>query len=127
MTEIGGEEMIEALARWHDFESVRPVDLERLAEWRRRLNEGEELRDIIAEQIKEQGQAALDARDALRAVAEGVGLTPEGKMAFALGITLLVKGYEPLPIETALDTAAYVGLIVGLTARQLADERQADT
>jgi hypothetical protein len=118
---IGLEEMAEALSRWGDFVDVTaPADLEqRVEETRRRMDSGEKLPDILAEQI-ESGSPELVG--AIRAIARSVGLDQDAYAAFILGIGPVIGDQSDFPIESAIDTAAFAGLIVGLTARQLADD-----
>lgn len=119
---IGLDEMVEALGRWQEFVDVAaPVDLdERVAEIRRRLDAGGKLRDVLAEVVEDDDHKVVAG--AVRARARGAGLDDQAYAAFILGMPALLRELHELPVEKALETAAFAGLIVGLTARQLADE-----
>ena len=99
---IGDAEMIEALGRWKDFETVGVGETSGLPQ--------EEIDEKVA--------------DALRAQGEGLGLTPEAKRAFWLGIGSFLKHLGPPLTPENLETAAYMGLVIGLMAREQASEAE---
>ena len=115
--DVGHEEMIQAVGRWLEFDrSQSPADHEG-AEIRRRLDRGEGLLDYLDPD---------GAARAIRAFARGVGLTDDAYSAFILGVSAILRGYENQPPEQQRDTSAVIGLLVGLTARRLADQRSPD-
>lgn len=119
---IGLEEMAEAVARWDRFkDAAAPVELEeQVADLRRRLDEGADLREVLAEYIE--GEEAKTPASSLYAYARGVGVDAKACLAFIVGMSTQLRDFRHLPVEIAIDGAAFAGLVVGLTARQLAEE-----
>lgn len=124
-TEVGGnigpEEIEQALGRWLDFVDTQPPADHEVAEMRRRLDRGEDRQKVLRDHLDPTAAAS-----AVRAFARGVGLTDDAYRTFLLGVTAILRENENQPPEFQRDTAAVIGLIVGLTARQLADQRASD-
>lgn len=97
-----------------------PLDPEQLAEARRRLEDGEPLESVVLD-LSPTGEAADVHADRVRLAAIAAGLSSGAWLAFLLGAPALLRPCLPLPPEQAIERAAVFGLIVGLTARQLAD------
>jgi hypothetical protein len=98
---IEEEHMIRALARWKDFEAAQVAETTGLEEPERGLK--------IAEGLRAQG--------------EGLGLTDDAKAAYYRGMAAILRSIDPPPEGTlSLESAAYMGLSVGLTAAELASE-----
>jgi hypothetical protein len=119
MIPIGAEEIVQAVRRVQDFEQVQMPSLETMAEVKERVAAGESAGAVIFEAAQEHSKATAQA---LRCLKESCGLTSGAQLAFWAEIPLLLEGLETLPSEMGIDQAALVGLIVGLTAQQLAEE-----
>lgn len=93
MTEIGVDDIAQALKRWQDFRAANPTS----------LPPDVELRQDVAQ-------------------AGAAGLSEDGLLTFRIRVKSMLREIERGKRISDLEEAAYIGLIVGLTARQLADE-----
>jgi hypothetical protein len=115
------EEILEALRRWQDFDRLHPTGFPP----RFHVEAEEDGHPLVLTEH----QGTLPLAEALVAQAQGVGLTPAASKTFAINVEDAMQdlGLEDDLAEQAareaLSTAAYMGLIIGLTARDLAEER----
>jgi hypothetical protein len=111
MAEITAEDIREAFERWDDFARVQGG------------GEGmtpEEMREKILALASGQDEGVQP--EALASLALAVGITPEARGEFYARADEFIRRTTFLPPEQVADYAAFMGLIVGLTARQLAAE-----
>jgi hypothetical protein len=115
--QIGYEEMKQALERWQDLLHLRSASLERLAA---RIKRGELDNDAIVAALERTHENELQATHTM---AEAAGLSDDARVAFIAGTRQLLESFVQFdePPETLIDCAAFAGLCIGLTARQLAD------
>lgn len=105
--------MAEALKAWQDFREVNDGTLPPLFEMSR---------DGTSTETHYGNAEALDLQ------AEGLNLSVEGRIAFRLTIQSFLRTWEQEGILESIpplgyaELAAYMGMIVGLKARELADE-----
>jgi hypothetical protein len=122
MSTIGPDEVAQGLKHWRDFTDyliIRDLDAfaEAVASGRLSYEEGHRL-----------ATGPRDENDkAWEAMRDGVGLSPEAHGAFVAGARELlrqigIEGGEKLSANELL-MIAFMGLAVGLKARQLADEK----
>lgn len=140
MNEIRPKDIEEAFRRWRDFIALQPINEEAMAERKALLETGElTMRELMNEAHAETDTGA--AAERVAAIRESVDMNRETQRAFWVEFDKEFHGHPLRPILTdefsreqilsaireAADerasTGAFIGLIVGLTARQLADER----
>lgn len=121
------EEIAEALVQWQQFEGVLQAFREgetdepvTRAHQRYEITDKELLSKLM--RLRADDGRADESASNLRALARGVGLSDDAYRAFLEGFDSVSRHYHELPVENAIDLAAVAGLIVGLTARKLADD-----
>ena len=76
----------------------------------------------VIEQAKALGPEMVPG---IRNLAQSVGIGEDARREFYLGVDEKLKGPIDLaPVDQVADHAAFLGLIVGLTARRIAEERK---
>lgn len=118
---IDAEHVLRAVFRWEDFTSVQvhPPSDEFLHDLHAQLAEGESVEAMVLERATANGERIADA---LRNLKLALGMTSEAQFAFWSEIPDLLEGMENLDRDDALEQAAMIGLVIGLTAQQLAAE-----
>lgn len=121
MARIEASHMEAAAKRWQDFCTVQAPSpaAEKVQEVRDRVKAGEKLYDVLRE-IRDQTPGDAMAA-ALRRMKGSLGLTRSAQKAFWEAMVEEVNA-PLLSIEEAMDRAAMAGLVIGLTAQQLAEE-----
>jgi len=114
---IEQEDMEEALLAFAHFREVQvPVDEEGIQD---RLDTGDDPAEVLRSLLNEMDFEAI--ADGLGRLREAVGLTDDATRAFWLGLTDLGIDHEVRETETA----AFVGLFLGVRAGQAAADRAA--
>jgi hypothetical protein len=140
VAEIRPQDIEEAFRRWRDFIALQPVNEKAMNERKALFETGElTMRDLMNKAHAETDPRA--AAERVAAIRESVGLNLETQTAFWLELDKEFDGHPLRPILTdefsreqiltairnaadeRVSTGAFIGLIVGLTARQLAEER----
>lgn len=121
MEAIKLDHVVEAVERWQKLEGlVGSAETEQaLADALLKLGPGDDLSEVLSELPRDPtGQN----RDDCRAIARSVGLDLPAYQAFIVGMDSALRHLRILPIEEAIDTAAFAGLVVGLMAAQQAEK-----
>jgi hypothetical protein len=114
MVEIKAEDIREAFRRFEDFQRVQ-TGAEDMSE--------SELREALEALVT--GQDPGVSSDAIARLALSVGITDEARREFYAKADERTR-IAIVPTEQLVDFAAFMGLVVGLTARQVAEERAAE-
>jgi hypothetical protein len=114
MVEITAQDVQEAFKRFEDFGRVQG-GAEGMGE--------DEMRDALRALLE--GRAEGAHPDAIAAFALSVGITEEARREFY--VRAEEQTNDPiLPADQVVDFAAFMGLVVGLSARQIAEDREQD-
>src|SRR5659263_193219 len=108
------------MRRWSDFERVNSPSAEEIEQAQERIDAGESAMEALSELLAH--DRALARAVAMRTMKHGLGLSAGAQSAFWAKLPEHLQGTERLRLEDALDHAAQLGLVVGLTAQQLAEE-----
>jgi hypothetical protein len=113
MVEITAQDVQEAFKRFEDFQRVQTRD-EGMSE--------AEMRDALKALLE--GQAPGVSGDAIDGLALSVGITAEAKQEFYARVEQ--TNTSVLPADEVAMFAAFMGLVVGLAASQIAEDREQD-